>query len=301
MVLSGTVVSASLPIVKVEIDQTGREHTLYRRGWWGPSYYTVWSEVGRRTEANPFSLRLASGEVISVEPDPGFSFIDKLDRLVVRSGEERTRIGEVTHDQVVHLSGQIEERFAAGGADYRESAPKEFVLRHPSGGHLLIATEPLSVRYRQRFRFHMEWFLYLSATMFAVHMVFLASFHRRVFEGRVVQATVLEKSIEHHSKYSSHWVYAANEGQVLRDDATVSCFSKTRVGDSTPFLVIPAGGPFSEPQIGARAALDSASAAGSFFLTGLMISTYLFHRQRSRPRYEKQPLVEFEDGRLEAI
>ena len=98
--------------VRVEIDQEGSE-TCHKH-----QYTHRWTETRRRASVRPFSLRLASGELLGVEPGEDVFLIDKLDRITRHGMWSRTVTAELTAGERVHAVGVIAERLDPRGEQH---------------------------------------------------------------------------------------------------------------------------------------------------------------------------------------
>ncbi|MFK8001329.1 MAG: hypothetical protein AB8H86_17170 [Polyangiales bacterium] len=131
--------------VVVEIRQVGKE--TKRKG--GVSH--KWTEVERKTLSNPFWIRLPGGERVRVEPGADVKLIDKLDILVHdEKPTERFRIAELSAGEMVIASGALtSERSGASAENYREAAPRTWVLRQSDGARLHLTAERLGDQHRR--------------------------------------------------------------------------------------------------------------------------------------------------------
>lgn len=132
--------------VVVEIRQVGKE-TKHKKG--GVSH--TWTEVERKTLSNPFWIRLPGGERVRVEPGADVKLIDKLDILVHdEKPTERFRIAELSAGEMVIASGALtSERSGASAENYRDAAPRTWVLRQSDGARLHLTAERLGDRHRR--------------------------------------------------------------------------------------------------------------------------------------------------------
>ncbi len=107
-----------------------------------------WTETSRRVTSRPFRVVRNDGVMVLVQPDDDVLVVDALsttypdDRPMERVRSAVVRVGEK-----VHVYGGLAE--APGGA-YRGGAA--FVMQPPRGGRLLVATDALRDRYRDRVR-----------------------------------------------------------------------------------------------------------------------------------------------------
>lgn len=296
-ILYGTVEPDGGPAVRVEIDQRGEEWS-HKNGW-----SHRWRETARRVTARPFFLVLPSGEKVRVEPDPGVFLVDKLDQLVRRQHNQRTRAAELTPGEVVYASGALVEGEvdqASAFRGYREPPKRKLVLRAPRGGRMLIASERLGRRYLGRVWFHACWAFYAAAALAFMHGAFFLGYHLRAFRGHVVQARIDKKhtyvTSSGKSRTVHHDLWLAWDGGYFIEDAASRTFSRVEVGDVVP--VVDVAGWRQARALGRAATVSASRALVMIGLSLLMAFGYRHRRERSRPWYDQRKVIDEGRGRL---
>jgi hypothetical protein len=141
-----------------------------------PSWRPEW-RTPPRSEARPFSLRLASGAVVRVEPEAGRWTIDIV-FVPVLAGDEPRYEAAVHADSEVYVAGQMRREIdpRATGKGYRDAA-QAWILRAPARSDLAFSAAPVVTQHARRARFHAAWSLALAAltTWSVIH--FLAGAH----------------------------------------------------------------------------------------------------------------------------
>jgi hypothetical protein len=285
--------------VRIEIDQAGTEWRVKN------GYAHRWTETARRVIAEPFELRLPSGELLPVEPDQRVFLVDKLDQVVATDPSKRTRAAELTDGEVVYAVGDIAE----GAIDpsgsfegYREAPKRKKVLRAPKGGRLLLASEPLGARYWARVRFHIRWFLFVLAALAMMHAGVFLGFNLRVFRGHTVDARV--SSLRHYTTgsgksrttYDMVGAHSLDFSETFNEDARASSFRQLEIGAIIPVTVVDGW-----PKVTQLGATPTAS-IGRFFLMLVFMLICAFgypaSRQKSRPWYDQPKVIDEGGGKL---
>jgi hypothetical protein len=107
-----------------------------------------WKETGRRVEARPFVLRLASGARVEVQPGEAPLLRDALD-VVEQLGREngadrRRRTARLAAGERVFVRGLLRAQDPAdGGGPYRATAERA-VIGPPPRGRMVLSTEALT-------------------------------------------------------------------------------------------------------------------------------------------------------------
>lgn len=297
----GTVLGdpAKGPVVRCEIRQQGRE--WQHKGGWSHQ----WKELNRTYFATPFELRTETGDVVRVEPDAQPLLVSGLPDTVRHEHTLRTRIARVQPgDQVTVIGAQIptsDPRSASFG--YRGSAESS-VLRAPSGGRVLVSTEPLEERFNARVTLHKKWAVAFALLLLGTNALFYMGYWARTFAGRELQTTITSmRTYVTRSKNSTTTHYeltgtAIEEGQPLVITETVNraAYYQIRQGDQVPFFVVGGGSWFT---VAGRA--PTVHVAGVIFsaLLGLGVAIgYLAHGLSSRPWYARSRWNEGAGGRL---
>jgi len=183
---------SSAPLA-IELLQRGTEWSLKGpdRGW-----QYRWTELSRRTLAQPFYLELASGERVRVEPDDRTLLADDITSsdIVAVGGDSDERLRrrrlELRPGQTAYLSGVLEhghDPAFAGRGGYRDGGDG-LVLRPPQDGPMVASSAPLTREHRQRARFHGGWLLTLLVPLLLVHVGLLGAFNLLSAAGKTVVA-----------------------------------------------------------------------------------------------------------------
>lgn len=284
--------------VRVEVDQHGEESES--SGVWSHK----WTETKRRVLVAPFYLKLSSGERVRVEPSADVLLVDSMDGKIRVDLTHRIRSAELTPGETVFAAGTlvraVDPESAAGGGGYR-SPGEGFVLRPPRSGKMLLSSEPLGNRFRERSRFHRSWFFYILITAAVFHVAFLG-YHVRRYWGETTTATIrkLDHSITkdddgddvHHYVV---WLEPKGGGR-FSDNVSDDLYSLLREGDGVPVRYV---------RHKAFAELSSIGRGGTVFgfawcVVPLFLATWLLYRGKeslTRPWYERE-LVDDGSGRL---
>jgi hypothetical protein len=172
---------AGAPCVSIRIQQSGREYTVKS----GKRH--KWTEVERVVEAKPFTLRLASGATVHVEPDQDVLLVDWLGTEAHPQMTQRTRVAELRAHTHVFIDGELVA--PPRGDAYRGGDPT-FTLRPRRDAPMLISVEPLEQRHLARARGHGKWALGLALAFVLANVVLFGSFWRASALGRVEMADV---------------------------------------------------------------------------------------------------------------
>lgn len=114
-------------------------------------------------EARPFSLRLASGAVVRVDPEPGRWTLDTTFHTVL-SGTEARYEATIDAGDEVYVAGQVQREIdpRATGKGYRDAA-QAWIVRAPARGELTFSSASVIAKHARRVRFHAAWALALAA------------------------------------------------------------------------------------------------------------------------------------------
>ncbi len=288
--------------IRVEIDQRGAERQDKGR----VSY--SWKEYQRRITANPFDIELAGGALLRCEPTEEVSLVDELDQEKRHDREHRTLAAELTPDERVWAVGQLVERSGRPeevSADrYRSLSQVGYTLVAPSGGELLVASEPLTSRYRRRVRYYLKWWALTLLCLGALHGVAFVGYHMLQAKGVVVAATITGKRL-FRDRNARHWLYlrlpqdatGALPAQ-LREDASKSTYRRARKGQRVKLLIVP-GHPWSR-RLGSKPTISwfriVLLTIGSLVLTG----AFVVYRERSRDWWARDLVTHHGKGPLSA-
>jgi len=172
--------------VRVDVDQEGDEHES--SGVWTHK----WTEKNRRVHIAPFYVRLASGRRLRIEPSNDVLLVDEMNGVVRVDLKRRTRYAELVPGETIYASGQLvrasdPENIAESGG-YRNS-PDSLILRPLPSGPMLLSTEPLGARFRERASFHTGAAKWIVVFALFLHAVFFG-FHARRYLGQTEEATI---------------------------------------------------------------------------------------------------------------
>ncbi len=176
--------------VQVTIQQSGSEEESEG------SYSHAFTETSRKTNANPFYIKHASGKRIRVEPQGAdVVLIDQLDQLHWVEKERRSIRAELTPNERVIADGELCEghdpEANSSTTGYRESL-KGWVLK-PRDHRLQFSTESLARPHELRAKAFRKSFVVI-AFIAAAMQVPLSPYHLRAFSGQQIQATYLRRS-----------------------------------------------------------------------------------------------------------
>jgi hypothetical protein len=263
-------------LLRVEIDQHGANH----KGK-GDKWSHSWTETSRLVTAAPFYVKDDRGRV-RVEPDERTLLVDKLDRTVRKGEDERTRIAEITHDEVVYVVGMLERSRVPGAGAYRD-AEGALVMRPPPDGRLLVSTERLGDRFRQAMRMQRGF-----AIFFAIFMtVFIAAdlpFYLRLLGGRVVNAAVVGKTFHPgKSPYCELEVELPSKKRVSVDTDAYRCQSFGQLDSSPTYVKVYVVGEDSFVHLGSRPGLHIATIG---IAAVILVFGLLGYAMRAKPWYE---------------
>lgn len=147
--------SGSDVAMRTEVDQEGSESES------SGSYSWSWVETDRRVHVAPFYLVRDDGSRIRVEPSEKALLVDELDRTIVVSEKQRTKVAELLPNERVWVMGSVATVAAASDreatrAGYRDAGTTS-VLRGSERQPLLVSSTPLDVRFRERAYLHTKW------------------------------------------------------------------------------------------------------------------------------------------------
>lgn len=137
---------AASQAVSVHIEQKGTQIS----GKNGISH--KWTEVRRKTYAEPFYVRCANGDRVRVEPDKDVLLVDDPDKLKQDNRKTRTRIANLSAGETVIVEGVLSRGHDPEGRNhetYRGHA-QDWVMRPPSNGRMQLSAENLGDRHRLR-------------------------------------------------------------------------------------------------------------------------------------------------------
>ncbi|HSO32990.1 MAG TPA: hypothetical protein VLT33_10740 [Labilithrix sp.] len=249
-VLYGTVETTSpeLPAVTVTVREHGTEHVEKS------SYSYTWKEFDRRVEVEPFTLVLASGMRVRVEPDPDVFLVDKL--VVSVRGNPRTRRASLDNGELAYVDGVLKpdwqpqtdaSQVKDGGALYRDAPPSAFVMTN-GVERMLISTEPLARRHQRRSDVHRMMAILVGLLFVFMNTAMFGSAHLINVAGTVVETRLRAKSTwDTHNKgattthYGVRAAYAdpASGREIeVYDEVSFAGYTAAADGQPVPFRVV---------------------------------------------------------------
>lgn len=283
--------------VRVDVDQDGEE--VENSGVWSHK----WTEKRRRVHMEPFYVRLESGRRIRVEPSGEVLLVDAMNGVVRVNLTSRTRYAELVPGETIYAAGQLvrapdPESASAGG--YRVSR-ESLVLRPRPPEPMLLSTEALGARFRERAAFHERAAIFIGVLALFLHTIFLG-FHVRRFFGQTEEVTI--QKLDHYTTRddegdeTDHYRVWMNrgDGASFTDHVGWSTFDRLHVGDVVRARVV-RGALFDRSTIGPDVTVHW---TGLVFVPYVFIAWFVYVRQEkaTRPWYERE-VVDSESGRLE--
>jgi len=297
-VISGLVERAegSGTAVRVEIDQYGEESES--SGVWSHK----WTEKNRRVLVEPFYVRLPSKVRVRVEPGEDVYLVDEMDGLVRVDLKHRTRYAELTPRERVFAAGVLTrgpDPEAAPGEGYRGKR-EGYLLRPKPGGKMLLSSEALGDRFRERASFHLRWAMIIGMAAAAVHAIFFGYEARRFLGSR---EDVVVEALVHYTTSSDngdvdHWRVdmVADDGIKIRDEIDSGPWHELKKGDRVPALVV-RGSFVQASTIGPDRTVSGMAGSALAVLIAMWIA-YRVREKQTRPWYEKV-VVDKGSGKLE--
>lgn len=308
-VLLGTVETRDpeRPAVTVTVRERGTE-TVTKN-----SYSYTWKEFDRHVEVEPFTLVLASGMRVRVEPDPDVFLVDKL--VVSERGNPRTRRASLDNGELAYVDGVLEQDWQPqtdasqvkdGNALYRDAPPTGFVMKN-GVERMLISTEPLSRRHRRRSDAHRLMAILVGLLFVLMNTVVLGSTHLVNLAGNVVVTRLLAKNTwttrnkstetTHYGLRGSYVDPATGRDVEVYDEVSFAAFDAAANGQPIPFRVVlwrP-----SECTVGTGATIGGLHA----LIAAAMVTAFLvFNRRKvrgAREWYDQAILEEHGSGQLQ--
>jgi hypothetical protein len=203
--------------VEVDIHQRVENRTSKNARW------HIWKESFRQMRARTFNLAHRDGATILVEEEGNDVFV--VDSLTTAYPQDkpsmRVRSATVRQDEEVFVYGDLHGG-PSGGA-YRGGST--FVLRPPRGKRILVATEAMRDRYRQRVRHLSRAGLLLAVLFCVVHVVVTMPFVLAAALGKEETATVINaRTYVTHGKGGPHTHYVmtarASDGFTLEGEVS---------------------------------------------------------------------------------
>lgn len=308
-VLFGTVETQApeRPAVTVTVRERGTELTKKN----SQSY--TWTEIDRRVEVEPFTLVLASGMRVRVEPDPDVFLVDKL--VVSARGNPRTRRASLDNGELAYVDGMLERDWQPqtdasqvkdGNALYRD-APKAGFLMTNGVERMLISTEPLARRHQRRSDAHRLMAILVGLLFVFMNTVMFGSTYLVNVAGDVVVTRLLAKSMwttrnkstvtTHYGVRASYVDPSTGRDVEVYDEVSFAAYTAAANGQPIPFRVV-----LWRPSL---CAVGTAATIGGLhaLLAAAMITAFLvFDRRKvrgAREWYDQAILEEHGSGPLQ--
>ena len=283
--------------VRVDVDQDGEESES--SGVWTHK----WTEKNRRVTVEPFYLRIDSTKRIRIEPTRDVFLVDSMDGVIRVELGKRTRYAELVPGEKVHACGELvlaPDPEAPASEGYRSSR-QSFVLRPPKKQSMLLSSEPLGTRFRDRARFHGRAARFAVALAVVCH-VFLVGFHARRYLGQTVDASITK--LDHYTTTDDdgdtvhHYrvFLKPSNAPTIYDDVDAFAFARLRVGDVVPMRLVP-GALSGRSTIGP----DVTASNTAFLLVPIVIGAWFLYKHKegtTQPWYMRS-VVDTGSGRLE--
>jgi hypothetical protein len=162
--------------VSIELVQRVKNHSGRHSTW------HTWKEESRSVRASPFFLVTDDGTRVYVEPGEDVQIVDSASALTSEYPsslpEQRLRRAQVHRDQRSYALGELHfaGRSRVEGA-YRDGAAwTGWVLRGPDRGRVVLATDAIRTRYRERIKMLSAWTLGVAVVFSAAHRAFTVPF-----------------------------------------------------------------------------------------------------------------------------
>jgi hypothetical protein len=218
------------------------------------SYSYTWKEFDRRVEVEPFTLVLASGMRVRVEPDPDVFLVDKL--VVSARGNPRTRRASLDNGELAYVDGVLAadwkpqtdaSQVKDGNALYRDAPPTGFVMTNGIE-RMLISTEPVARRHQRRSDAHRLMAILVSLLFVFMNTVMFGSAHLVNLAGDVVVTRLLAKNTwttrnkstttTHYGLRSSYVDPATGRDVEVYDEVSDAAYTAAANGQPIPFRVV---------------------------------------------------------------
>jgi hypothetical protein len=210
--------------VKVSVTQTGSE--AESSGSWSHS----WTEIDREIMLAPFLLELSDGRRALVEPPRNVDVADALDQKVWIDRNRRVLSAELVPGETIFARGRLErsDRVAATSA-YRD-VEWGWALR-PSGGQMLLSSEPLGEGLRARAAFHRRAAWIALAFLVAIQLSLAGFYGRAMGTTRTVTAagTHTYETTDSDNDTTQHFAIDMKGGGAIEVDSS----DYVRVGPGT--------------------------------------------------------------------
>ena len=176
-------VDGDSPALEIDVEQRVQNRSSKNSRW------HEWREASRRFVGRAFRLVRDDGRTVHVQPHDGVLVLHALGtEYPEHRPNERVRSAIVRAGDEIYVYGDLVETGGGGGA-YRGSSA--FVLQAPRRGRMLVATEAMRDRYRDRIAYLKRAGTWMAVAFCAVHLLFTSMFLTAMIFGVRERATVL--------------------------------------------------------------------------------------------------------------
>lgn len=283
--------------VRVEVEQEAREFLNAA----GDAH--EWVETGRRTIANPFYLKLRSGERVRIEPPSDVHVVDQLSGVSKADRTHRVRYTDLSPGEWVHVVGTLvkgPDPEARLGDGYR-ARQEGLVMRASTNGGMFLSTEPLGKRWDERATFYEGCVVALFLIGFAFHFYFM-EWHVRRYWGKAIDVEVRHteqvvstdpQNGDRHTRY--RLIYEGTDEREHTIEVSEDTAALLKPKNRIPVLFVD-GFFVSKSTLGKRNTIDTSAVA---IVPLLLVTLGLFRlrERKNRPWYEKK-LIDAGQGKL---
>jgi hypothetical protein len=271
--------------VKVSVRQSGTESES------SGSWSHAWTEIDREIILAPFLLELADGKHVLVHPPKNVDVADALDQKVWIDRNQRVLSAELVPGERIFARGRLErsDQAVPGGA-YRDVA-WGWALG-PTGGQMLLSSEPLGQGLRKRASFH-RYYAWIASILLAITQLTLAGFYGRL-AGDTELATLDGKN----------WYQTTDEDDNTDDHYKISLRGRSFEIDEHDFNRVGRGiqipvriGSANNWEIGSEATIHWMHALVLLLISSSFWIVYKIRRATSRPWFRRK-VNESGGGRL---
>jgi hypothetical protein len=172
--------------VKVSITQSGSESES------SGSWSHAWTEIDRDIVLAPFMLELADGKHVLVEPPKNVDVADALDQSVWIERDKRVLSAELVPGEKIFARGRLERSDQATHTGAYRDVEWGWTLR-PSGGQMLLSSEPLGQGLRERATFHRRLAWVALVMLIATQSTFAWFYKRALGHTEVAKIDAMEE------------------------------------------------------------------------------------------------------------
>jgi hypothetical protein len=225
--------------VRIDIVQAVKNHTSKNSRW------HTWSEVSRTVAPGPFYLVREGAPPIYVEPDTNVLVVDTLETdYPMDRPQMRVRTADVKVGEDFLAYGDLHQAPHPRAHDaYRDSIG--WVLRPPKRGRMLLATEGIRDRYKDRIRFLQRSALICAAIFCVVHAFATVPFVTAMLFGHETTTTAVRTDtyVTHNKNTTTtHYqlVTRASDGFALTQDVPYATYAQARSAiDQGKTVIVP--------------------------------------------------------------